>query len=60
MSYSVITATGVSDTKPDVALVVDRGSVGELVGLEVDQRCGLAGAVLKLSHDLPIKWTPIF
>ena len=40
------------DAQLDIALVVDTACVGELVGLEPDQGRGLAGAVLKLSHDL--------
>jgi hypothetical protein len=32
-SYHLIAATGVLDTKLDIALVVDRAGVGELVGL---------------------------
>ena len=42
------------DAEPDVALVVDWGRVGELVGLEVDQSCSLAYTVLKIAHDLTV------
>ena len=40
------------DAELDVTLVVDTAGVGKLVGLEPHQGCGLAGAVLELSHDL--------
>ena len=46
-----------SDAQSDVTLVVDGGSVGKLVGLEVDQSRRLAHAVLKLSHDLAVDGT---
>ena len=47
-----------SDAQSDVTLVVDGGSVGKLVGLEVDQSCGLAHTVLEVSHDLTINRAP--
>ena len=46
-----------SDAEPDVALVVDGGSVRELVRLEVDERGGLGHAVLELAHDLAVNGT---
>ena len=53
----VITAAGVPDAEPDVALVVDGGGVRELVRLEVDERGGLGHAVLELAHDLAVNGT---
>ena len=40
------------DAELHIALVVDAAGVGELVRLEPHQGRGLAGAVLKLPHDL--------
>lgn len=56
-TYHIITAAGVPDAEPDVALVVDGGGVGELVRLEVDERGRLAHAVLELTHDLSVNRT---
>ena len=50
----IFATSGVSDAEPDVALVVDRGRVGELVSLEVNQSRRLAHAVLEFPHDLTI------
>ena len=36
-THHVITATGVPNAQPDVALVVDRRGVGELVRLEREE-----------------------
>ena len=47
------------DAELHIALVVDTAGVRELVGLEPHQSCGLAGAVLKLAHDLIIHWTSL-
>ena len=37
LTHHVITATGVPNAQPDVALVVDRRGVGELVRLEREE-----------------------
>ena len=51
----MVTATGVLDAELDIALVVDAAGVGELVGLEPHQGCGLTRAVLELPHDLCVQ-----
>ena len=51
-SYHLVATARVLDAELDIALVVDAGGVGKLVSLEPHQGGGLAGAVLKLSHDL--------
>jgi len=54
----LIAATGMLDAELDVALVVHRGGVRELVRLESDEGSALAGGVVELAHNLVIHRAP--